>query len=678
MRVGVDYYPEQWPKERWKTDACLMEQAGIKVIRVAEFSWSLLEPSEGNFRFGWLDDALSVFSQRGIRVVLSTPTAAPPKWLVDKYPDILQRDRNGLVRQFGGRRHYCPNSQDYLARTERIVEELASHFGRNPAVEAWQIDNEFGNENSVYCYCDQCERRFRRWLERKYRTIEQLNHTYGTVFWSQHYNSFEEVILPKASQCEESCPETRGLNPSLLLDYKRFASDSMVRYQQLQIDILRRYSDAPVTTNLMGTFSDIDYFDLAKNLDFVSWDNYPDTQWGVAKPAEVSFSHALMRSLKKEAPLWVMEQQSGPCGWSQMGGNPEPGKLRLWTYQSIANGVETALYFRWRAALFGTEQYWHGILNHDGEKTRRYQEIGQTAAELEKLDQDLGSLRFFGEAAIVKSYETLWSHGIHSHASGFSYSRMLQNIYSLLFERGVDTDFAAPKEDIGGYPVVFAPALNLVDEKTVGWLERYVENGGYLILTYRSGTRDLFNTMYPLPAPGLLEHLTGVRAADFDPLGERTVPISSIFGTGTATVWGDILELSGAQTLAVYGGNYYAGSPCITEYVFGQGKVYYVGCGADSRTMGFLLDYILRKNAKDKEWDILPEGVEVHKAVSKQGRIRFILNHNETAALIKLPDNGYEWITGRRVQPVLRLEPFGVAIWGEVPEGKREVNFYEK
>ena len=666
MRIGVDYYPEHWPRERWDTDARMMQQAGIRVVRLAEFSWSLLEPTEDCFDFLWLDEAISLFSQYGIRVIMSTPTAASPKWLVDAYPSILQQDVYGHIKQFGGRRHYCMNSPFYAQKAAVIVQKLAAHYGNHPAVEAWQIDNEFGNENSAHCYCDECERQFRIWLEEKYKTIDQLNHTYGTVFWSQIYNSFGEIVIPRASQCENSCPETRGLNPSLLLDYLRFSSDSIVRFQQMQLDILREYTSVPITTNFMGTFPEINYFDLAKNLDFVSWDNYIDTQWGKAKPSQVSLSHSLMRGLNKKAPFWVMEQQSGPCGWSKMGANPAPGKLRLWTYQSIANGAETVMYFRWRTALFGTEQYWHGILNHDGGETRRYREIAQTGAELDCLNRQLGSLTFSAKAAIIKSYDSLWSHRIHSHAQGFHYDGLLDDLYACLFDSGVETDFVSPYEDFAKYSVLIAPALNVVDEEMANRLERYVADGGQLILTYRSGTKTSFNTMAELPAPGLFQQLVGAVAADFDPLGERSVPISSIFGSGTASIWADILNPTTAQVLATYEGGYYAGQPCITENAVGRGRVYYIGCGSDQTTYHALLNMVCKQACVISEWEPLPADVEAHKAHTIQGKtIWFLLNHKEEAAMIKLPKLYWEYLTEKTVHGVLRMEPCGVAVLGE-------------
>ena len=661
MRLGVDYYPEHWKKERWETDALMMKKAGIKLIRIAEFSWSLSEPNEGQFDFSWIDEIIDFFGKYDIKIVMCTPSACPPKWMIDKYPQILQEDKLNNQRVFGSRRHYCFNSDVFKEKCKIIVTKLAEHFGDNKNIVAWQIDNEFGCQDTTLCYCEKCAKGFRIWLEKKYKTIENLNKEWGTVFWSQIYRSFEEIILPKVATSEVSCPDTRGQNPSLFLDFKRFSSDSVIDFQQLQLDILRKHTKVPITTNLMGAFPDIDYFKLAEDLDFVSWDNYLDHQWGRERPVNCSKSHALMRSLKKK-PMWIMEQQSGPCGWSKMGSNPEPGKLRLWTYQSIANGADTVVYFRWRACLFGTEQYWHGILDHDGKENRRYHEIAETSKEIEKLDKLLPNLEVKPKVAIIRSYDALWSHFIQVHSKWFNYDKMLDDIYETLYNRGINADFVTPYEDLSGYKVVYAPALNLVDDKMLKNLEKYVENGGQLLLTYRSGTRNMNNTMYELPAPGIFAGLVGSTAKDFDPQAERSVSVNGIFGIGEAVIWADIMDEDKAKVIARYNGQYYYGQPAVLENEVGKGMVYYMGCDLSDNALQSLSNYICDKAKVCTEFKYPIKDVEIVENISDGKKVFFALNHNGSFAILKVEKKYKDLLTGKTIENTLELQPYGVAV----------------
>jgi beta-galactosidase len=639
----------------------MMQRAGIKVIRIAEFSWSLSEPEEGKIDLSWIEEIIAFFLPYGIRIILCTPSATPPKWMVDKYPSLLQEDRYNHPRVFGSRRHYCFNSEIYREKCRIIVEKLGEQFGSNPNVEAWQIDNEFGCQDTAYCYCEDCAKAFRVWLQEKYKTIDNLNKTWGTVFWSQIYRSFDEILLPKASTCETSCPDTKGQNPSLFLDYKRFSSDSVISFQKLQLDILRKYTKAPVTTNFMSYYSELDYFKLAADLDFVSWDNYPDTQWGRGYAKDTSMHHALMRSLKKQ-PMWVMEQQSGPCGWSRMGANPEPGKLRLWTYQSIANGADTVVYFRWRACLFGTEQYWHGILNHDGLENRRFREICETAAELDKLASVLPNLEVKPKVAIIKFYDTQWSHSIHPHAAGFNYDGMISSVHETLYNRGISVDFVTPYEDLSSYKLVFAPGLNLVEDAILNNLESYVNNGGHLVLTYRSGTRNMNNTMYELPIPGVFAELAGTVALDFDPQAGRSVGVSGIFGNGEAKIWADVLEEQNAKVIARYTGHHYAGKPAVTENDYGNGKVYYLGCDLSEGALQSLSDYICDKADICTEFKYPIHNVEIVENYCSGKQVFFILNHNDHFVIMSLDKTYTNLLSGEEVKDVLTLQPYDVAI----------------
>jgi beta-galactosidase len=664
MRIGVDYYPEHWKKERWKTDAEMMVKANIKLVRIGEFAWSLYEPEENHLQFAWMDEILDFFQEYGIHVVLCTPSATPPKWMADKYPEILQDDIHGNPKIFGTRKHYCFSSETYRKFTRDLVEKIAERYGHHPAVEAWQIDNELGWANTTRCYCEKCKKEFQLWLKNKYKTIETLNSIYGTVFWSQIYNSFEEVIIPRAGACYDTCHDTQGQNPALLLDYYRFSSDSVIRFAKESTDIIKKYSDKPVTSNLLdasvNSGTGIDYFKLAENMDFVSWDNYVEFQWGIAEAATVSRDHALLRSYKKQ-PFWVMEQQSGPCGWSKMGPAPTPGKLRLWTYQAVANGADTVVYFRWRACPFGTEQNWHGILNHDGKPNRRYEEIVQIGSEMEQLSKTIGALKPTAKVAIIKSFDSEWSHSIHKHVENFQYDQFLLSFYRPFYNMGISVDFAVPSDDFSQYSLVIAPALLMVTEQEKSKLEDYVEQGGTLLLTFRSGIKDIHNNMLKETVPGVFSKLAGVEVMEYDPQFQKETSSSGVFGKGVSNLWCDVVEPVTAHTLGVYTQDYYSGESCLTVNQFGKGTVYYLGCDLDQPALHRFTEYLCNQ----LELTVPPcpiDGVEQVESTDGKNRVLFVMNHNPYPVIVPLYHKYENLLTHSLVQDTVALSPYDVAI----------------
>ena len=664
MRIGVDYYPEHWEKERWKTDAEMMVKANIKVVRIGEFAWSLYEPEENDFHFEWMDEILDFFKGYGIHVVLCTPSATPPKWMVDKYPEIFQDDIHGNPKIFGTRKHYCFNSEIYRSLTRGLVEKIAKRYGRHPAVEAWQVDNELGWANTARCYCDKCKKEFQQWLKNKYQTIETLNRVYGTVFWSQIYNSFEEVIIPRAGACYDTCHNTQGQNPALLLDYYRFSSDSVIRFAAESAEVIRKYSDRPITSNLLdaavNSGTGIDYFRLAQHLDFVSWDNYIEFQWGLAEAATVSRDHALLRSYKKQ-PFWVMEQQSGPCGWSKMGPAPTPGKLRLWTYQSVANGADTVVYFRWRACPFGTEQYWHGILDHDGKPNRRYREVVQVGVEMEQLNKILGTLKPTAKVAIIKSFDSEWSHSIHQHVENFQYDRFLLSFYRPFYDMGLSVDFAAPGDNLSQYSLVMAPALLMVTGDEKQNIENYVQSGGTLLLTFRSGVKNIFNNMLKQTPPGVFSDLAGAEVEEFDPQFEKETASSGVFGRNISKLWCDVVKPKTAKTLGVYTQDYYAGKPCLTVNGFGKGSAYYLGCDLDPSAMLRLMKYLCARLGL-KPNPCPAEGVEQVESTDGKNRVLFLMNHNSFPVVVPLFRPFENLLSGNREEDTVALAPYDVAV----------------
>ncbi len=665
MRLGADYYPEHWERERWQTDIEMMHQAGIEIVRIGEFDWSLYEPREGEYHFEWMDEILDFMQKNDMKVVLGTPSATPPKWMTDKYGDeIYQADIHGNSKIFGTRKHYCFNSDIYREQNRILTEKIASRYGNHPAIEDWQIDNELGWANTTRCYCKKCEKKFRNYLKDKFGTIDKLNKAYGTVFWSQEYNSFDEVIIPQAGACYDTCHDTQGQNPGLLLDFDRFSSDSVISFMNETADVIRKYSDKPITTNMLdaaiNSGTGIDYFKMSKTLDFVTWDNYIEFQWGKAKDETVSRDHALLRSYKHQ-PFWVMEQQSGACGWSKMGPTPTPGKLRLWTYQAVANGADTVVYFRWRACPFGTEEYWHGILNHDGKPNRRLEEIGRTGAEMKKLSQTYGALQPRARVAIIKSFDSEWSHAIHKHVENFHYDSLLLDYYRAFYRMGIPVEFVAPEEDLSSYALVLAPALLMVSEEQRKNLEEYAANGGNLLISFRSGIKNMDNAMLMDTVPGYFAELAGVEVHDYDPLLEKQTRVSGVFGEGTANLWCDVITPATAKTLGVYTGDFYAGTPCMTVNGYGKGRVYYLGCDLDEAAMENMAKYLcIQADIPVELYSI--GGVEVVPATDGSNDALFLLNHNPYPVVVPLKRTYTDMLHDRETDGVMELVPYDVAI----------------
>lgn len=617
MIFGVDYYPEHWDRAEWKAQAKLMREGGFNTVRMGEFAWRLFEKSEGQFDFSLLDESIEVLANEGIKVILGTPTAAPPKWLVNKY-DIVQRDKYGRKKEWGARREGCGNNPDYINLSERIVREMARHYKDNQNVIAWQIDNEFGCHGSARCYCEHCRKAFSKWLSEKYGSIDNLNKKWGSVFWSLDYDSFDDIILPSYNSCEGTYGDLMSHNPALDLEFRRFASDTWVKYQKMQIDILREYTEIPVTHNLMGHFSDISAYDLSRDLDFVSWDNYPDNQWGTSEYEYVSMAHEIMRGTKDKGFV-VMEEQSGPAGWDILGSTPRPGQLRLWTYQAVAHGAEGIVYFRFRTALFGMEQYWYGVLDHDGVPRRRFYELQQTGRELQKLEQYIMNGKNQYDALIVKSYDNVWGHNIKRHADKYNYENHLYSFYKANANLNISAAVSAGEYE--KYKAVYMMAYNIVTDREAEEVKEYVKNGGTLVLTFRSGCRDEYNRVRPMALPGIFKEIAGIEAVEFDALRKPVTVCGEI--NGTAEIWCDIIECVSAKTLCTYGSEYYKDKSAVTVNNYGKGTVYYVGCDLDKEAMKKLVS-IISKSAGIETAE-MPDGVEI---VKRDG-YKIILNHNE-------------------------------------------------
>lgn len=663
MYYGADYYPEHWPQERWETDARLMQEAGINLVRMGEFAWSLFERQQGCYNWDWLKHALDILGAHGISAVLGTPTAAPPAWLCDAYPEIMAVERNGHRVTCGERRQYCPTNPTYRKLSEGIVAAMAYQFADDPRVVAWQLDNEFGCHHPR-CYCPDCRRAFQEWLQLRYGTLTELGEAWGTHFWSHDYTSWSQIPLPI---------DSNGVsNPCLELDYFRFASAQWVAYQHVQLETLRRIIPARqrITHNLMGfNFQEIDYFDLARELDFVSWDNYPIYQ--ANDPAFIALNHATMRGLK-DAPFWVMEEQAGPSGWQVMSRQPRPGQLRLWAYQAIAYGADAIVYFRWRTCRFNTEEYWHGILEHHGQPRRRYFEVQQMGKEIAKVGDRLIGAMPQKEAALIISYDDMRALRLQPGAQGLTYNELTSCYYRALHRLGIPTDVVSPDVDLSPYKLVIAPVLHLVTRKWVDNLTSYVNQGGTLWIGARSGVKDESNKVVDAPLPGLLADLCGIEVEEYDAIGRGNTceiafeaSLTSAGNTGqrlTGHSWCDILSPHAeTEILARFIDDYYAGKPAFTRTWRGRGSVYYAGFMAETGTLLPLVETVARAAGISPVMG-LPEGVEISTRVRGVEQFTFMLNHNAMPREVAIAGEWKELLSGSSVSGSVLLPSYGVVI----------------
>jgi beta-galactosidase len=655
MRIGAAYYPEHWPRQRWPVDARMMKTAGLNLVRMAEFAWTRLEPSAGRFDFGWLDEAIALLGRHGIGTILGTPTAAPPGWVVAQSPEILPVTADGHVIGFGARRHYCPTRAGYRVHVERIVRAMGRHFAGNRHVICWQIDNELGN----YCWCDSCQAAFQSWLKHRYRTLDALNAAWGTDFWSEVFTAWEQIPAPRQAGAAH--------HPSLLLAWKRFYSEAWDGYYRFQRDLLKAGGvKAPITTNMMGTFPHLDYYQHARGQDLVIWDNYtePGYPWRYRSAISCDF----MRSVRGNRPYWTAEQQSGCSGHDKVYGRTEPGRIRLMTYQAIAHGGAGICYFRWRTCRFGVEQYWHGILQHDGRPNWRYREVARIAQEFRALPADLFAATTPARSALMFSYPQLWAHEAQPHVEGFSYELARLNPYQALRDAGIDTGIINEDSDLSPYRLVVLPAWLLVSAKGAAWIKAFVRQGGTAVITYRSGVRDDENVVVAEPCPGLLRRLLGITVDDYDALGNFNESVGveiagdlPFAGTRTGTLWADVITADTARVVGAFTGHWYAGRPAITVNRYGKGEAWYVGC---EMGMDFWQPFIGHLAARLGLPTAPPTSERVEVARRRGRRLyTFVMNMNPAEGWIDLPRPQWELLSDERLGPGrVRLPKFAVRI----------------
>lgn len=641
--LGVCYYPEHWDEGRWPADLQRMRSLGIRYVRVAEFAWSRFEPEPERFDFSWLERFVDLAHKEGLAVVAGTPTACPPKWLVDSMPDMIALDEDGLPLGFGSRRHYCFSHEGYRKKCRQIVTRMAEAVGAHPAVYAWQIDNEFGCHDTALSYSPAAKARFRQWLRRRYQNIAALNHAWGNVFWSMEYRDFDEIELPNRTPTEP--------NPAHRLDFRRFSSDMIREFQQVQLEVLRQLSPGrPITHNFMGGFTDFDHFEVARDLDFASWDVYPlgflasvpffseaDRKQFLRSghPDYGPLHHDLYRACGR-GRWWIMEQQPGPVNWAPYNPAPLPGMVRLWTLEAFAHGAEVVSYFRWRQAPFAQEQYHAGLHLPDGRPDAACGEIAQLREELSVFD---GETPERGHAALVFDYEAVWAIAIQPQTDGFNYLAEVFRFYRALRRWGLNVDIVPQGGDLTGYRLIVVPPLPIVRPEFPEALRR---STGLVLFGPRLGSKtEHFSIPQDLP-PGPVQEFLPLRVVRVDAL-PRFAPQAVHWNRGRyeAELWVEQVA-SDLEPLARLEDGRGA--------LFRHGRFFYLAALPDARWLGDLV----KMAAAEQHLPVvdLPEGVRTRRF----GTLRFFFNYNPHPVKL-VPFEGLEILIGDTDLP-----PAGVLI----------------
>lgn len=670
LYFGADYYPEQWPEAQWKGDARLMADAGFNAVRVGEFAWSRMETADGVFNWGWLDRVLDILHKHGVGVVLCTPTASAPLWTVEACPGLLYVNYNRDQRPTGGRRQYCYNNDAYRFYTERIASALAERYSAHPALIGWEIDNEFAQEFTGRCCCSVCERKFRSWLRNKYGQVDALNAAWGTVFWSQEFSRWDQITAPRDSVLPQD-PVTQTYlrqNPSWLLDYERFCSDSICDFQNLQAAGIRKYSQKPICHNCTGfAVNFVDYWKLNRNLDRGGLDCYPS----VVQEDPISSSRDLSQARNMApGPSWIMEMSSGggPDTWSKAGKAQAPdGSLKLMAWHTYVNGAELALYFQWRIFPRGTEQLESAILDLDGVPRRKYREIASAGKELQQHASLITDTTLSAKIGLVWSYDDHWALGIKPTSANSSYSSQHLGLYRSLYDLGAGVDVISYDHDLTAYTMLVLQSPILMNPGIAEKLKAYVAAGGVLVTTFLTAVKDSSNGGFTdRPLPGYLDDLFGVIVSEVDP-GAENLPTSIMLVTKAKSgkvehaYWTDILELHGAEALGRIVGSWRKGEPVITRRSYGKGCAYYLGTylGAEGRSAVFA-EAAAQAGIQAPSFAV-PDRVERVVRTGAQGDVTFLLNWNFKDVEVTLDGAYRDRLTDRLFTKSLVLSPREVA-----------------
>jgi beta-galactosidase len=650
--LGTAWYPEQWPESRWDADLTLMEQAGIRFVRITEFSWSSMEPTEGHYNFDWIDHAIAAAAKHHIYVVLGTPGATPPAWLTQKYPEVLRIKQDGQQDQHGNREQFNWASPKYLELTRGIVEKMAKRYGHNPNVIGWQIDNEYANLS----YGPDVKKQFQDWLKDHYKTLDNLNARWTTAYWSESYTDWSQIPI------EES-----GGNPGLLLNWKRFVSDTWRRYQKNQLDVIRPNSDPRqfITTNMMGWFDGYDHYTVSQDLDLASWDDYVGR--GHLDPYRNGAAHDLTRGFLRKN-FWVMETQPGFVNWNAVNTALDKGEVRAMAWHDVGHGADAVSYWQWRSALNGQEEL-HGVLvGADGTPVPLYPEVAQLGKEFAKAGPALAGTSPHSQVAILHSYESRWAINWQRHSHDFDPVNQILSYYKPLRNLTQSVDIVQPTAPLDSYKLVVAPGLAVLTDEAAKNLIAYVQNGGHLVLGQRAGMKDGDNSLQPHRGPGPLTDLLGGRVEQFyaiDDTPESIVPVDGKWGTTTSKIWAEQLSTSSPDTevLMRYGksNGWLDGQPAAITRKVGKGRITYIGAWMDDAALLNAAKWMTETSSISAAFGPVPEGVDVYPREGNGKKVFILVNFAKTPQTVTLPSTMHSVLDDKDLATV-SLDRYGVVI----------------
>ncbi|MHB1295557.1 MAG: beta-galactosidase [Anaerolineae bacterium] len=652
---GAPYYPEHWDPNMWERDAQLMAEARFNVVRMAEFAWDRMEPREGAFDFSLFREVVALLGKHGVRTILCTPTATPPRWLTRDYPEVLRVLPDGRRCTHGSRQHACYAGEVYRAHSRRITQAMADAFAADPNVAGWQTDNEINCFFSE-CLCPNCQAEYRRFLEQKYGTIEALNRAWGTAFWALSYQSFDDIDLPY-----ERLPQYE--NPSARLDYFRYLSHIAVRFQHEQVQILRAANPNWFVMH-NGTFEHLDYWKFCQDLDFLGYDNYPGfaaSNGAEAARTAAGIASRLQRARSYAGNFIIPEQQSGPGGQKPaMHDTPRPGEMRLWSYQSIAHGADGVMHFRWRTCRFGAEEYWCGILDHDAIPRRRYQEAKQEGAEFAALSPHLLGTHVRMDAAILLDVDQDDAHktlplGLPTP------SEAAAELFRELWLRKIAVGYVNPNDSFAGIRLLVLPHMVLCDDALAAKLTAYVESGGTLLVGGRSATKNKDNVVNATTPPGLLAGLVGATVEEYGMRAERLYHIR-LGREVSAAHWYDALLPTTAEVLGTWQGGHLTGMAAVTRHQVGQGRALYVGTYLAPETAGWIADLACAESGVQPLLAGAPEPVEVTERLADDRRLLFLLNHADEPQTVQGVPEGADLLTNAKLGGNVTLAPRQVVV----------------
>lgn len=637
--LGAAWYPEQWPESRWNADLALMQEAHFSVVRIGEFAWSTMEPSEGHYEFAWLDRAIALAASHRIAVVLGTPTDAPPAWLTSKYPETLRVDENGMRAQNGNRRQFNYANPLYRRFCAKIVDQMARRYGHNPNVIGWQIGNEYTDES----FDDATLIQFQHFLRDKYKTLASLNTHWTTTYWSQTYSAWSQIPFP-----------THGGNPGLLLDHKHFVTSTWRSFQGNQIDVLRPLISPSqfITTNIGGlAWSDNwDHYAITADLDLASWDNYVGQ--GHLDASKNAMLNDFVRGWRRQN-FWVMETQPGSVNWAPVNNALNPGETRALAWQDVGHGADAILYWQWRSALNGQEQYHGAIVGPNGEPNPIYAEIQQLGAEFNEVRSDLAGTSPRANIALLHTYDSRWAIDFQIHTREYDQQQVLLRFYkpleNIAASNGDAIDIIDPtRAPLDDYKLLVAPSLNVIDDALAAKLVTWVEAGGHLLLGPRSGMKDQFNSLNTQRQPGPLVSALGAKVEQYYAL-DHSVGLTSMNPglqlpfNSTGDILAENLSTGSTDTWVnlkyVDPNGWLDHQPAMVTRSIGRGSISYLGTLPDDPALDAILWQTAAKAGIATPSAPRPTGFELCRRVSNDSHqsVLIVINHTNKQGSVKLP-----------------------------------------